>query len=246
VSDLSDRRARKKAATRAEIRRAAQELFAARGFEAVTIADIAAVADVAVQTVFNHFHSKEDLFFDGRTLWMEGPAEAVRGRGPGTPPLRALRNYTVELMHRSIELRASGQAPEHIATLEASPALRTYELGIQHRTGRLLGAALAEAWLSDPAGGPGANRTELHLRMVASLTAALWVSAARSLLLELRRAFAEGDGHRRGDGDGGPAIIEAVESLGERIFERLETGLSTLLEPDASDPGDSRPVRRVG
>ena len=72
MSDLTDRRARKKAQTRALIRDTARRLFAERGFEAVTTADVAAAADVAVQTVFNHFSSKEELFFDGRTPWSRG------------------------------------------------------------------------------------------------------------------------------------------------------------------------------
>src|SRR3954471_21305037 len=93
-----DRRARKKARTREEIRTAARQLFAARGFDSVTIADIAAEADVAVQTVFNHFATKEELFFDGRTPWVEGAADAVRSRPPSGPPLPALRAYLVELV----------------------------------------------------------------------------------------------------------------------------------------------------
>src|SRR5215218_3583552 len=91
-----DRRARKKARTRTLIRETAQRLFAERGFEGVTIADIAAAADVAVQTVFNHFPTKEDLFFDGHTPWVEGAAEAVRSRPPGTAPLDAPHAHLVE------------------------------------------------------------------------------------------------------------------------------------------------------
>src|SRR3712207_4046239 len=91
VSDNSDRRARKKAATRALVLETAQRLFSERGFDAVTIADIASTADVAVQTVFNHFATKEELFFTGRTHWVDGPAQAVRSRPDGVPPLAALR-----------------------------------------------------------------------------------------------------------------------------------------------------------
>src|SRR3712207_9515451 len=91
-----DRRARKKAQTRTLIRETAQRLFAERGFEAVTIADIATAADVAVQTVFNHFPTKEDLFFDGHTPWIEGAAEAVRAPGPGLAPPEGLHAYLVE------------------------------------------------------------------------------------------------------------------------------------------------------
>ena len=58
MGDLKDRRARKKAQTREQILRVAQSLFAEHGFDAVTISDVANGADVAVQTVFNHFATK--------------------------------------------------------------------------------------------------------------------------------------------------------------------------------------------
>ena len=71
-------------------------MFVERGFDAVTIADIAKGAEVAVQTVFNHFATKEELFFDGRTPWVDGPARAVRTREAGVSPLVALRAYLVD------------------------------------------------------------------------------------------------------------------------------------------------------
>src|SRR5947209_13903850 len=98
VSDIQNRRAQKKAETHDLIRAVAQNLFAERGFDDVTIADIARACDVAVQTVFNHFPTKEDLFFDGRTPWVEGPAAAVRSRAAHLAPLPALRGYAVGLV----------------------------------------------------------------------------------------------------------------------------------------------------
>ncbi len=80
----ADRRARKWARTHDELRVVAQRLFAERGFDAVTVADVAQAADVAVQTVFNHYPTKEDLYFAGRAPWVEGPARAVAHRAPGT------------------------------------------------------------------------------------------------------------------------------------------------------------------
>src|SRR4051794_25335227 len=57
-------RATKKARTREAISDAATELFMERGFEAVTVAEIAEAADVSIKTVFNYFATKEDLYFD--------------------------------------------------------------------------------------------------------------------------------------------------------------------------------------
>ena len=56
-------RERKKRQTRDAIAAAAMELFQARGFEEVTVADVARAADVSEKTVFNHFPTKEDLVF---------------------------------------------------------------------------------------------------------------------------------------------------------------------------------------
>src|SRR3954447_17547256 len=133
-----DRRARKKARTREEIRTAARAMFAARGFESVTIADIAAAADVAVQTVFNHFPTKEELFFDGRTPWVEGAAEAVRSRPPSAPPLHALREYIVAMVTALTDTPADEQRRSFVATLEGSPTLRAHELELLREAERLL------------------------------------------------------------------------------------------------------------
>ena len=48
-----------------------------------TLTDVAREADVAVQTVFNHFPTKEEFFSEGRVPWVEAPAAAVRDRRPG-------------------------------------------------------------------------------------------------------------------------------------------------------------------
>jgi AcrR family transcriptional regulator len=246
VGELSDRRARKKARTRAEIRRTAQELFAERGFDAVTIADIAATADVAVQTVFNHFPTKEALFFADRTPWVEGPADAVRTREPGVGPLTALRTYT---MRHFVGVVAASTTPERRQVVElvrASSSLCAFERELVHRSEERLAAALADAW-RDPAPG-GADPADddrdpappcPHVRIAASLTAALWCSAASTLTFELRDVQ---------DPDADAAAIQhAVETLADRVFARLETSLGTLLQlPGSAAQEPSQPAPRAG
>jgi AcrR family transcriptional regulator len=65
-------RARKKQQTRRVIADTARRLFAERGFEQVTIAEIARAADVSDKTVFNYFPAKEDLYFDRTRPWRPG------------------------------------------------------------------------------------------------------------------------------------------------------------------------------
>src|SRR3954451_24345945 len=121
---------------RAEIRRTAQGLFAQHGFEAVTIADVA--ADVAVQTVFNHFPTKEELFFDERTPWVDGPAEAVRSRRPDRDPLAGLRGHTVQGIREAAEGTDSEERRRYLATLMGSSSLMAFELGLEQRAEKAL------------------------------------------------------------------------------------------------------------
>jgi AcrR family transcriptional regulator len=229
VSDLSDRRARKKAQTRAEIRRSAQRLFAEQGFDAVTIADVADAADVAVQTVFNHFATKEDLFFDGYTPWVEGPAEAVRSRPAGVPPLAALRTFTQALFSDVTARSDTWERRRYVHVLKGSPTLLAYELRLLERAETGLGRALTEAWTAIGEG------SAADIRVSAALTAALWVAATRSLLRELRNAHA-------GDGDVA-GVTATVEVLADAVFDRLEArlggvpALPGLRSPQASRAG---------
>ncbi|SNT60903.1 transcriptional regulator, TetR family [Streptosporangium subroseum] len=85
------RRERKKAETRRAIAHAARRLFAERGFEVVTVAEIAALADVSSKTVFNHFPAKEQLHFEHDPLMWRTPAQVVRERAAGEPVMDAVR-----------------------------------------------------------------------------------------------------------------------------------------------------------
>jgi|tagenome__1003787_1003787.scaffolds.fasta_scaffold20562311_2 AcrR family transcriptional regulator len=209
-----DRRARKKARTREEIRTAARQLFAARGFESVTIADIAAAADVAVQTVFNHFPTKEDLFFDGRTPWVDGAAEAVRSRPASVPPLRALREYLVGTVAVLADPQADEARRSFVATIEASSTLRARELEVVREAERRLCEALVEVWTSD-----GADPRPEQPETVAALIAATWLAAARVLVLSRRPAILAAD-HGTADA--------SLETLTGEVLDRLEQGLGTL------------------
>jgi|tagenome__1003787_1003787.scaffolds.fasta_scaffold20946774_3 AcrR family transcriptional regulator len=80
-------RERKKAATRQGISDAATRLFEARGFEAVTLAEIAGAADVAQKTIWNYFGSKEELFFDAEPAVLDALVAAVRDGAPLRPLL---------------------------------------------------------------------------------------------------------------------------------------------------------------
>src|ERR671938_482414 len=87
---------RKKQATRAHIADTARRLFAERGFDAVTVAEVARAADVAEKTVFNYFPTKEDLFYSRMEAFEEELLEAVRGRAPGESAVAAFRTFILQ------------------------------------------------------------------------------------------------------------------------------------------------------
>jgi AcrR family transcriptional regulator len=224
VSEAIDRRARKKALTRSLIRETAQRLFAERGFEAVTIADIAAAADVAVQTVFNHFPTKEDLFFDGHTPWVEGAAEAVRSRAPGTGPLDALHAHLVDRVAGHVRHLASAEGRTFDATLEASPALRARERELHHEATARLGDALYEVWTTE--GGAPAVPQDVHT--AASVTAAVWLAAVRTLIVQHRRLLT-------GPAGALPGSAEEGVSLARSVADQVFSGLGTAMSPPAAN-----------
>src|SRR5918999_1056560 len=84
-------RARKKRAAREAIAAPARRLFAERGFDAVTVAEIAAAADVSEKTVFNHFATKEDLVFAGGEARLAQLQADLAQRPPGTSVLDVFR-----------------------------------------------------------------------------------------------------------------------------------------------------------
>jgi AcrR family transcriptional regulator len=224
VSEVIDRRARKKAQTRTLIRETAQALFAERGFEAVTIADIAAAADVAVQTVFNHFPTKEDLFFDGHTPYVEGAASSVRDRTPGTPPLEALHAYLVDRVAAHARALGTPEGRAFESTLEASPALRARERELHHDATARLADALFETWTAEG----GAPTVPTDVRTAASVTAAVWLAAVRTLIVQHRRLLAGPAGALPGD------PVAYACSVADQVFSGL---VST-----PSAPGGLRPT----
>src|SRR6201996_3200947 len=103
MDDKGDRRSRKRQATRQSISDSATRLFLERGFDSVTIDDIAAAADVGRMTVFNHFPRKEDMFFDREGEIQALAFDAVRNRGPGVSAIEATRKLAHDLVKQDHE-----------------------------------------------------------------------------------------------------------------------------------------------
>jgi AcrR family transcriptional regulator len=228
-----DRRARKKAQTRKQIQRVAQRLFAEHGFENVTIADIAGRADVAVQTVFNHFATKEDLFFADRADWVDGAAEAVRSRPRDVAPLTALREHVLGTIRRYLQALEDPEVRAVVATLDASPALSAYERELHNESVRLLAAALVEA--CPEKNSASGSAPSVALRTWASLTASIWLAAVRGLLIEQRTELADA-------GRSAEAAL-VVERLAQQVLVQLEAAPGLAQCEPVIDP---RPAPHTG
>lgn len=112
-------RARKKARTRDAIADAAISLFLARGFDQVSVADIAAAAEVSKPTLFRYFTAKEDLVLHRIADHHGEAARVVRDRPPAISPLTALHRHFRAGLDRRDAITGLNDHPEVLAYPEA-------------------------------------------------------------------------------------------------------------------------------
>jgi AcrR family transcriptional regulator len=146
VSTSPGLRERKKEQTRQDIGEAALRLFAERGFERVTVAEVASEANVSVATVFNYFPTKEDLVYGPMEAFEADLLAALRSREHGESILAAFRRVMLE--PRGLLASKDPSARERLTTtsciVDASPALLARENEIIARHTRALAALIAE------------------------------------------------------------------------------------------------------
>ncbi|MFE1880496.1 TetR/AcrR family transcriptional regulator [Streptomyces diastatochromogenes] len=177
MEDELSLRGRKKRETRQRISDIATLLFAQRGFDAVTVAEVAREAGVSTMTVFNYFPRKEDLFLDRIPEAADLFATAVRERAPGEPPLAALRRLALQLLDQRHPLSSVAERFVHFwRVVIDSPALRARAREGVEEVESALAGALAETEVADPC-----------------LLAALAVAAYRTVYVTSARRLMAGD-----------------------------------------------------
>jgi AcrR family transcriptional regulator len=200
------RRERKKQQTRQLIFDAASRLFAERGFDAVTVSEVAEAADVAEVTVFNYFPTKDDLFFSGLAFYEARLLGAVRGRAVGESPLSAFRGLLLDGSRLQSEEVAAviGRAA---AIIRDSPALQAREREIAARYTQQLADLLAE----EAGAGPG--------NVEAAAVASALMGVHRALLAHVRARVLSG-WH-------GPRLAADARSQVAQAMARLEEGIAS-------------------
>jgi AcrR family transcriptional regulator len=209
-------RERKKLRTRESIRETAVRLFLARGFEKVTVAEIAREADVSEATVFNHFPTKEDLLYSRMEAFEDELLDAVRNRAPGQSALDAYAGFVFAIRGLMAE-DAGDEIAAWARLVTESPALvsREHQVFAQHT------AALA-ALLADETG-------------VEPDDLAPWIAA--NALMGLHRALLRFVRAQALAGVRNPALAAAVRAQGERGVELLREGLGGYAVRSAETDG---------
>jgi AcrR family transcriptional regulator len=135
-------RERRKRETRQAISDIATGMFAARGYDQVTIAEIAAAAGVAKMTVTNYFPRKEDLVFDQAEGLIRQLAEVIATRAPGESLLAAVRrDYAAAVARGDVSLGLS--SPAFARMIQDAPALASRAQEMLNQREQALGDAIA-------------------------------------------------------------------------------------------------------
>jgi AcrR family transcriptional regulator len=199
-------RERKKQQTRELIADTARRLFSERGFERVTVTEVARAADVSPQTVFNYFPRKEDLVYWRLESFEEELLATVRDRAPGEPVLAAFGRFL--LVQRGLlasdDPAAAGRLAAITRMIVESPALLAREREIFAAYTDSLAAAIA----AEPGSGGAVE---------ARVAASAMIAAHRALVDHARRRIADGAEPR--------TVAREVRARGKAAIALLEGGL---------------------
>jgi AcrR family transcriptional regulator len=157
-------RERKKEKTREALARSALRLFVRRGFDHVTIEDIAAAAEVSPRTFFRYFASKEDVLFADSDAMKSRMLDVLRDQPATATPLLALQGAMLEVA-TDYEARRDVIVQRH-RILAATPSLRGR---VAERHQGWESAITAE--LHDSGRSAGLDDLDLRLAVAAAATA---------------------------------------------------------------------------
>lgn len=194
-------RERKKQLTYQAVSEAAIAMFLERGFDKVSVAEVAAAADISKPTLFRYFPAKEDLVLHRFADHQDEPARVVAGRPSGDSPLDALRRHFLDGLDRRDPVTGLCDVPEVLAFLRllyGTPSLVARMYAYQGRSEAALARALG--------GGPPER-----------LAAGQIIAVLRILALDNWRRIDAGESADR--------VYPGAVQAAEQAFVQLRTGL---------------------
>ncbi|WP_058046425.1 TetR/AcrR family transcriptional regulator [Streptomyces roseifaciens] len=199
-------RERKKQRTRQTLSETAIALFLERGFDQVSVAEVAAAAEVSKPTLFRYFPAKEDLALHRIADHQGEAARVVRDRGSGTAPLAALRAHFHARLDAHDPVTGLCDVPAVLAfrdMLYSTPSLQARLTRYAAEDERALAEALAEA---------GADE----------VTAGL----AAAQIIAVHHVLARDNWRRLASGRSAVAVLGAAHADAERAYDLLGAGLA--------------------
>jgi AcrR family transcriptional regulator len=210
----------KKQQTREHVAAEAMRLFALRGFDHVTVSEIAEAADVSEKTVFNYFTTKEDIFFDEVPARLALLASAIRERKPGESVFSVLRG----LQSRDAGRLTSERFATFARIIEESTALQAKELEVMARFAQVLSDAIQREL--------GVDERDARI--------------AAGLLISVHRQVFRGARRQALAGKHGPAAVRRLRADLERAYDLLEHGLGDLVGAQPVAQSAAQPVALLG
>ncbi|MFE2061412.1 TetR family transcriptional regulator [Streptomyces sp. NPDC059467] len=201
----------KKERTRETISATASRLFLDKGFDQVSITEIAEAAEVSRRTLFAYFPTKEDLVLHRFADHESEAARIVRARAAGQPPLDALREALLDALARRAPHTGLNDTPEIVAFLRMVFGTESLAARLTRYTARgieALAGALRETGI-DP--------------LVARLVAAQVIVVQQELAVMNHAPLADG----ASADDRYPEAVRAAR----QAFDLLEDGLGAQLKP---------------
>jgi AcrR family transcriptional regulator len=194
----------KKARTRRLIADTAARLFAERGYEQVAVSDVAREAEVAEQTIYNYFPTKEQLVTDRDEQIQNRLCDLIRSRPPAMTPAAAIRDFILTSVTgiRSIPPELWHGELGYLAAI--SPTVHRLALELTDRQATALGTAISDSTAVAPA--------------IAKLQGMALASVFQIIISEV--------GQRAREGQSQAKIADELYPMIENVLDELDRWLS--------------------
>jgi AcrR family transcriptional regulator len=199
----------KKARTRRLIADTAARLFAERGYEHVAVTDVAREAEVAEQTVYNYFPTKEQLVTDREQQIQDRLCDLIRSRPPAITPAAAVRDFVLESVAGIRDIPPELWRGELGYLAAISPAVHRLALDLADRQAAALASAISDTTAVSP--------------QVARLQGIAIAGVFQIIISE--------SGQRTREGQGQAKIADELYPIVENVLDELDRWLSISRPP---------------